>query len=388
MRILAALCLILVLPLAALAEDAVKPWDAIAELERKIAAEEQKIADLEAKMAELEARKAQLEQLVDGIRKRQAHLKSEWDNRLMRGTMNDPAAKARLDAELDRLEQQLEDPLDQIGEIDFELGGLRIGIDTARRTIATLGRGIAAQRDRIYDTCRALHEEFRSRKDRLIAEAREGGPAFAIIAAMPYLRWSEAMLARSREAHCDTTVFGSRIADEEKAGRLALADLIAPACADPAAVPAPDPAARERFEARFGLQASDQPSADATADICRRFGQGPAAAEDPVPPAADPDAYRACLCACAAPPGGQFTCTYDTEDKGWSPSCRELSNGPCICKAYGCFRAALPASGPCVEDCKARFAEISRPVTPAAPRIEPPAGPKADCLPGQPCFQW
>ncbi|MBD3388738.1 MAG: hypothetical protein GF416_06685 [Candidatus Altiarchaeales archaeon] len=58
-----------------------------------------------------------------------------------------------------------------------------------------------------------------------------------------------------------------------------------------------------------------------------------------------------CLCACLAPPGGQFSCSYDTEDAGWSPSCKELSNGPCICKAYGCFRGQIPTEGECVDKC-------------------------------------
>jgi hypothetical protein len=58
-----------------------------------------------------------------------------------------------------------------------------------------------------------------------------------------------------------------------------------------------------------------------------------------------------CLCACLEPPGGQFSCGYDTEDKGWSPSCRDLSNGPCICKAYGCFRGPLPTDGECYNKC-------------------------------------
>jgi hypothetical protein len=58
-----------------------------------------------------------------------------------------------------------------------------------------------------------------------------------------------------------------------------------------------------------------------------------------------------CLCRCLEPPGGQFSCSYDTEDLGWSPSCRDLSNGPCICKAYGCFRGPLPTEGECYDNC-------------------------------------
>ncbi len=59
-----------------------------------------------------------------------------------------------------------------------------------------------------------------------------------------------------------------------------------------------------------------------------------------------------CLCSCAAPPGGQFVCSYNLEDKGWSPSCANLENGPCICKAYGCFRTKLPPEGECGDWCK------------------------------------
>ena len=68
-----------------------------------------------------------------------------------------------------------------------------------------------------------------------------------------------------------------------------------------------------------------------------------------------------CLCSCLEPPGGQFTCYYDTEDRGWSPSCRDLSNGPCICKAYGCFRGPLPTDGECYEKCQAGATATERP---------------------------
>ena len=64
-----------------------------------------------------------------------------------------------------------------------------------------------------------------------------------------------------------------------------------------------------------------------------------------------------CLCRCLEPPGGQFSCSYDTEDRGWSPSCRNLSNGPCICKAYGCFRWPLPTEGECYDNCYAKYAQ-------------------------------
>ena len=61
-----------------------------------------------------------------------------------------------------------------------------------------------------------------------------------------------------------------------------------------------------------------------------------------------------CLCRCLEPPGGLFSCSYDTEDRGWSPSCRDLSNGPCICKASGCFRGPLPTEGECYDKCYAQ----------------------------------
>ena len=64
-----------------------------------------------------------------------------------------------------------------------------------------------------------------------------------------------------------------------------------------------------------------------------------------------------CLCSCLEPPGGQFSCCYNTEDRGWSPSCRDLSNGPCICKAYGCFRGPLPTEGECYDNCYAQYAQ-------------------------------
>ncbi|MFC2162947.1 hypothetical protein ACFLRF_04640 [Candidatus Altiarchaeota archaeon] len=58
-----------------------------------------------------------------------------------------------------------------------------------------------------------------------------------------------------------------------------------------------------------------------------------------------------CLCACIAPRGGQFSCGYNTEDTGWSPSCRDISNGPCICKAFGCFRGQPASDGDCYDKC-------------------------------------
>jgi hypothetical protein len=64
-----------------------------------------------------------------------------------------------------------------------------------------------------------------------------------------------------------------------------------------------------------------------------------------------------CLCRCLEPPGGRFSCSYDTEDRGWSPSCRNLSKGPCICKAYGCFRGPLPTEGECYDNCYAKYVQ-------------------------------
>jgi hypothetical protein len=74
--------------------------------------------------------------------------------------------------------------------------------------------------------------------------------------------------------------------------------------------------------------------------------------------------YLNCLCRCLEPPGGQFGCGYDTRDKGWSPSCGDLSNGPCICKAYGCFRGQLPTGGECYEGCQ----EMVNPATTSLPK--------------------
>ena len=79
-----------------------------------------------------------------------------------------------------------------------------------------------------------------------------------------------------------------------------------------------------------------------------------------------------CLCSCLEPQGGQFVCTYDTEDRGWSPSCRDLSNGPCICKAYGCFRGPLPTEGECYDKCYAKKSS-----TPPQPPSSGPSGEQA-----------
>jgi len=60
---------------------------------------------------------------------------------------------------------------------------------------------------------------------------------------------------------------------------------------------------------------------------------------------------RDCLCRCLEPEGGRFSCRYDLQGTGNSPSCRELSNGPCLCQAAGCFRKNLPTSGKCYDKC-------------------------------------
>lgn len=58
-----------------------------------------------------------------------------------------------------------------------------------------------------------------------------------------------------------------------------------------------------------------------------------------------------CLCQCLEPEGGRFSCRYDLQGRGNSPSCRDLSNGPCLCQATGCFRKNLPTSGKCYDRC-------------------------------------
>lgn len=66
-----------------------------------------------------------------------------------------------------------------------------------------------------------------------------------------------------------------------------------------------------------------------------------------------------CLCKCLEPYRGAFRCRYDIVEKGTSPSCRDLKNGPCYCKAEppspGCFRKAVPTSGECYKSCMQRF---------------------------------
>ncbi len=74
----------------------------------------------------------------------------------------------------------------------------------------------------------------------------------------------------------------------------------------------------------------------------------------------DEDRLRDCLCSCLEPPGGRFSCSYDETDPGYSPSCRTLSNGPCICKAFGCFRGQMPTSGECYDKCRMRQTMTSR----------------------------
>jgi len=58
-----------------------------------------------------------------------------------------------------------------------------------------------------------------------------------------------------------------------------------------------------------------------------------------------------CLCRCLEPKGGRFQCRYDLQNRGNSPSCRDLANGPCFCQATGCVRKKPPASGECHDAC-------------------------------------
>jgi len=73
-----------------------------------------------------------------------------------------------------------------------------------------------------------------------------------------------------------------------------------------------------------------------------------------VPPkaAAEGTALQNCLCNCLVGKTN-FSCTFDTSDSGYSPSCANLSNGQCICKANGCFRKPIPQSGACHAKCLA-----------------------------------
>ena len=81
---------------------------------------------------------------------------------------------------------------------------------------------------------------------------------------------------------------------------------------------------------------------------------GAAGAAEAAAGRADPEALQNCYCACKQG-RTNFSCSYNTEDKGWSPSCRDLSNGPCICKAFGCFRAQPVTTGDCAAECRAKF---------------------------------
>jgi hypothetical protein len=75
-----------------------------------------------------------------------------------------------------------------------------------------------------------------------------------------------------------------------------------------------------------------------------------------------------CLCSCVKPENSDFYCRYSDVPypavQGGSDFCENLSNGPCMCEALGCFRAPLPTSGDCYDACRARY--------PGVPVVEPP----------------
>ncbi len=66
-----------------------------------------------------------------------------------------------------------------------------------------------------------------------------------------------------------------------------------------------------------------------------------------------------CLCRCLEPKGGRISCRYDPADPGTSPSCKNLRNGPCFCKAAapspGCSRKQPPTSGDCRAECVKQY---------------------------------
>jgi hypothetical protein len=77
-----------------------------------------------------------------------------------------------------------------------------------------------------------------------------------------------------------------------------------------------------------------------------------------------------CLCRCAKPERSDFDCSYNLTPYpmilGGSPSCGDLKNGPCMCQSLGCFRAPLPTSGECYNDCRNQY--------PGVPVVEPEQG--------------
>ncbi len=69
----------------------------------------------------------------------------------------------------------------------------------------------------------------------------------------------------------------------------------------------------------------------------------------------DDKQIKDCLCKCLEPKGGRFHCRYDLHNRGNSPSCRDLANGPCLCQAAGCFRRKPPVSGECYDNCMKQY---------------------------------
>lgn len=72
----------------------------------------------------------------------------------------------------------------------------------------------------------------------------------------------------------------------------------------------------------------------------------------------NPEALRNCLCACNQG-RTNFSCSYNTTDypgfsQGGSPSCAKAENGPCLCRAFGCFRAQPVQSGECHRTCMSK----------------------------------
>ncbi|MCD6534848.1 MAG: hypothetical protein J7L25_12375 [Deltaproteobacteria bacterium] len=70
-----------------------------------------------------------------------------------------------------------------------------------------------------------------------------------------------------------------------------------------------------------------------------------------------------CLCNCVLP-GTNFSCSFNLESEGTSPSCAKITNGPCLClgiSGVGCVRRPLPGDSECTQRCRERFSKPTGP---------------------------
>ncbi len=421
---LAGLLFALVLPLLATPTEALT----LQEIGKKIFALEQEIDGLKTKLSDrkkehdtAKKNKSRIIHEFNNLKRQLVRLKQNLEfEKTKVGTwpLKDvPAARRKVEdkeREIEKKEEELDKAEEAIRDAFRDYDLQRLVVERKKRELRELQQQQSdlrrekkegSERERV---CKAIVADFRARKHKLISESKKETEDFRVIAAMGYEFFQRTMFAKAETAGCKKTAHWAALVRERDSGYDALAKLLKPICEESGkkSVRQGLPRGRQRNALRALLGRSydslETSSRDGRQDtdfkdtICEKYRFAKKKDDDDRPSDKGRKAYLNCVCNCLAPSGGRFSCKYDTKDPGWSPSCRRLSDGPCICKAGGCFRGKLPAGGKCVEACKTKNAASQRPrpiyrppeaSVPTPTERTRPAAPER-CLPGQTCFKW